>query len=223
MWPWGHAAVGYLLYRVLGRTSGRTGGDGPPSGPAVVALGVGTQFPDLVDKPLSWSFDLLPAGRTLAHSALIGAVFVAGLTVVATRYEGRPARAGTTSATVSGDGGRTRAGTEAGAGAGIVGRLVPTPSLVGAFGLGYASHLLADVPPAAFLGDVAGAGFLLWPVVPASVFAGEESWGAHFPPEVTPFFLFQAVLTGLAVAVWVADGAPGLGTLRRLAARGWPS
>jgi len=41
------------------------------TGGALVALAVGTQFSDLVDKPLAWTFGVLPYGRTLAHSLLI--------------------------------------------------------------------------------------------------------------------------------------------------------
>ncbi len=82
MWPWGHAAFGYLLYRLALAARGAL-----PSGPAVVALGVGTQFPDLVDKPLAWSFGLLPSGRSLAHSLLTATLVVALVVVIARRYD----------------------------------------------------------------------------------------------------------------------------------------
>jgi hypothetical protein len=197
MWPWGHAAVGYLLYRLL--PTGRAPGDGAPgapAGPAVLALGVGTQFPDLVDKPLSWSLALLPSGRTLAHSALVAAVVIAALLAVAARRR-------TDGAATD----RDRRVPD--------GRPYPVPSrpVATAFSLGYASHLLADVPPSVLAGQVADAGYLLWPVVPAAVYAGEESWGAHLPPEVTAFFLVQALVTLVAVGVWLRDGAPGLDVL----------
>ena len=67
MWPWGHAALGYLLYTVYTRS----GYDRPPRAIAIAWLAVGTQFPDLVDKPLAWTFGILPAGRTLAHTLLV--------------------------------------------------------------------------------------------------------------------------------------------------------
>lgn len=70
MWPFGHAAVGYLLYAAYCRyRDGR-----PPSGPDVLAVLFGTQLPDLVDKPLAWTVAVLPTGRTLAHSWLVAAV-----------------------------------------------------------------------------------------------------------------------------------------------------
>jgi membrane-bound metal-dependent hydrolase YbcI (DUF457 family) len=83
MWPWGHAAFGYLLYRLGPSATGRR-----PTGPAVLALGVGTQFPDLVDKPLAWSLAVLPSGRSLAHSVLVAAVVIAAVAYV-TRSSGR--------------------------------------------------------------------------------------------------------------------------------------
>lgn len=66
MWPWGHVAVGYLLYSGWRRLRG----EGRPSGIAAVAVAVGAVLPDLVDKPLAWWFVVLPTGRTLAHSLL---------------------------------------------------------------------------------------------------------------------------------------------------------
>jgi hypothetical protein len=66
MWPWGHLALGYLLYSPFARARfGR-----PPTDRATLLLAFGTQLPDLVDKPLAWRLDVLPAGRTLGHSLL---------------------------------------------------------------------------------------------------------------------------------------------------------
>lgn len=66
MWPWGHLAVGYLLYS--GLVHWRF--DRAPSDAAALAVAFGTQFPDLVDKPLAWTFHVIPTGRSLAHSLL---------------------------------------------------------------------------------------------------------------------------------------------------------
>jgi hypothetical protein len=82
MWPWGHVAVAYLLYSLYARQSrGRS-----PSGPAAVAVGVGTLLPDLIDKPLSWWVAVLPNGRSLAHSGLTAIALFAILWVIARRY-----------------------------------------------------------------------------------------------------------------------------------------
>jgi hypothetical protein len=80
MWPWAHAALGYLWYTLYLRARR----SGVPAGWPVVALGVGTQLPDLVDKPLAWYLSVLPYGRTLAHSLLV-AVPVVLLAVWLTR------------------------------------------------------------------------------------------------------------------------------------------
>ena len=64
MWPWGHLAAGYLLYRLL------TWGRAPAAIPAL-AVALGTQLPDLLDKPFAWTIPLLPNGRSLGHSLLL--------------------------------------------------------------------------------------------------------------------------------------------------------
>ncbi len=84
MWPWGHLAVGYLLYSALGHFhAGRS-----PSGAAALFVAFGTQFPDVVDKPLAWGLGVLPHGRVGAHSLPIVAVVLA-LAYAYARYRGR--------------------------------------------------------------------------------------------------------------------------------------
>jgi len=84
MWPWEHAAIAYLCWAALDRRGAR------PDDAAVVAVLVGSQFPDLVDKPLSWVFQVLPTGQSLAHSLLF-ALPVIGLVVAVARASGRTA------------------------------------------------------------------------------------------------------------------------------------
>lgn len=67
MWPWEHAAVGYLVYSLALHALGRD----PPSDGGAVLLLFGTQLPDLVDKPLSWGLGVFPTGYALGHSALV--------------------------------------------------------------------------------------------------------------------------------------------------------
>lgn len=88
MWPWGHAAVGYLAYRAWVARTGR-----PIDGLAVVALAAGTQAPDIVDKPLGWYAAVLPAGRSLGHSVLAATLVAAVAWNAARRYD-RPVVAG---------------------------------------------------------------------------------------------------------------------------------
>lgn len=64
MWPWGHLAVAYLLYSLFVRVRfGR-----PPRAMPALAVAMGSQLPDLIDKPLAWELGLLVSGRSLAHS-----------------------------------------------------------------------------------------------------------------------------------------------------------
>ncbi len=85
MWPWGHAAVGYLLYTTWTRS--RHGH--PPRDLPTLWLLFGTQFPDLVDKPLAWWFGILPSGRALAHS-LVPLVPLSVILYVYFARRGRP-------------------------------------------------------------------------------------------------------------------------------------
>ena len=81
MWPWGHVALGYLLYSLFARQRHAR----PPTPAAAIAVGVGTLLPDLIDKPLAWSMAVLPNGRSLAHSAFALVVLVALAWVLANR------------------------------------------------------------------------------------------------------------------------------------------
>lgn len=83
MLPWTHAAVGYLLVSALSRhRRGR-----PPGDAAAVAVAVGTQLPDLIDKPLAWHAGVLPAGRSVSHSLLALAVVAVVVRGVTRRHE----------------------------------------------------------------------------------------------------------------------------------------
>ena len=82
MWPLGHVAVAYLCYAGMRRAR-----DGMPAGEfALVGLLVGSQFPDLVDKPLAWYLGILPTGRSLAHSLVVIGPLVGLTYLVASRY-----------------------------------------------------------------------------------------------------------------------------------------
>jgi membrane-bound metal-dependent hydrolase YbcI (DUF457 family) len=84
VFPLGHATFGYLLYVPFASFADRR----LPHGLTLGALLVGTQFPDLVDKPLAF-VGVLPSGRTLAHSLFFAVVLLAVLRFVTRRY-GRP-------------------------------------------------------------------------------------------------------------------------------------
>jgi len=75
MWPWGHLALGYLLYSGTRRV---------PSGLGTLALALvlGSQVPDLLDKPLAWLLGVLPTGRSLGHSLPFAVLVLAVLALV---------------------------------------------------------------------------------------------------------------------------------------------
>ncbi|MFC6769184.1 metal-dependent hydrolase [Natrinema soli] len=85
MWPWGHLAVAYLVYTVYSHRHDAR----PPRAVPVIALAIGSQFPDLIDKPFAWSFEILPGGRTFAHSVFVAALLLPAAYSLACRV-GRP-------------------------------------------------------------------------------------------------------------------------------------
>lgn len=88
MWPWEHAAAGYLCYSLALRALGKE----PPSDAGAWLLLFGTQFPDLLDKPLAWGVGVFPTGYALGHSVFfaipVGAVVLAAAIRVDRRRPG---------------------------------------------------------------------------------------------------------------------------------------
>lgn len=82
MWPWEHVAFGYLLYSAGSRLAGRE----PPGDRTALAVALAAVLPDLVDKPLSWSLGLFPAGYSVAHSALVAPWVLLGAGLLARRH-----------------------------------------------------------------------------------------------------------------------------------------
>jgi hypothetical protein len=74
MWPWAHVAVGYLILAGAIRAQGRA----TPGEIGAIAVASGAVLPDVIDKPLAWWVAVLPHGRTLGHSLLIGGIALAG-------------------------------------------------------------------------------------------------------------------------------------------------
>lgn len=82
MFPWDHLAAGYLAYSLGTRLLGRR----PPTVGTVLAVALGSQFPDLVDKPAGWLLGVFPTGVSVAHSVFVAVpVAVAALWVTRTR------------------------------------------------------------------------------------------------------------------------------------------
>lgn len=169
MWPWAHAAVAYLVLAGVRRYRER----GPPTPIGAIAVGLGALVPDLIDKPLAWRLDVLPYGRTLAHSLLLAgaALFVVGL--LARRYGHWTAFA--------------------------------------PFALGYLVHLATDAYQPVLVGDWESLFFLAWPLSAPPETTETTSVIAHLVQlEPTPFFLFEVLITVLAIALWWSHDRPGL-------------
>jgi hypothetical protein len=170
MWPWGHLAVGYLCYVV----SLRVRGTGERTLTALAAVAVGTQFPDLVDKPLAWTFAILPSGRSLAHS-LITATLVLGVLYWVAKRRG----SGEEETVAFGVGYVSHSLADLG------------PDVV--FGL-----LRGD------WSQLEWTTYLLWPLLPSPPYPRDDSFLEHFADfTLSPYVLFQFVLLGLVVGVGV--------------------
>jgi len=179
VWPWEHVALAYVLLSAYARLVEGS----PPDTGVAVAAGAGAVLPDLVDKPLAWTFGILPSGTSLAHSLLVAVPALLLLRWVAARR------------------GRAR--------------------LWAGFAVGYLSHLLGDVVYEPLLGGPVSAEFLLWPLIPArpspprGLFRYTSEYLAVFlqflsTPRGLLYLGLDLLLLGAAVALWVADGAPGL-------------
>jgi hypothetical protein len=89
MWPWEHLAVGYLTFSTITALGYRR----RPTGIECLLVAIGTQFPDLVDKPLAWVFGVVPTGTTLAHSVFVAVPLSAVVLIFGWRYRARGAAA----------------------------------------------------------------------------------------------------------------------------------
>jgi len=82
MWPWGHLAFSYLCYSVWSRLRS----DRPPATAPVIVLAFASQLPDLIDKPLAWTFHVFTTGYGLAHSLFFAFPLVVLVGLLARRH-----------------------------------------------------------------------------------------------------------------------------------------
>lgn len=82
MWPWEHAAAGFLVLSVLTLVWMQRW----PVRTETLVILFTTQLLDLVDKPLSWTFGVLPSGHSFAHSLLTAIVLIVLVRALAHRY-----------------------------------------------------------------------------------------------------------------------------------------
>lgn len=86
MWPWEHLAFGYVLYSAWTHLVWRRS----PHGVAALVLALATQLPDLIDKPLSWGFDVFPQGYAIGHSIFFAVPLSVVVAVIAARRDRLP-------------------------------------------------------------------------------------------------------------------------------------
>ncbi|RLM56889.1 metal-dependent hydrolase, partial [Halorubrum sp. Atlit-26R] len=84
MLPLGHLAFAYLWYALYAASSTHR----LPARLALLPLAVGSQFPDLIDKPLAY-IGVLTYGRSLAHSLFAFALCSLAVWWLVTRLRGR--------------------------------------------------------------------------------------------------------------------------------------
>lgn len=178
MFPWDHLAIGYVGVSVYFRLRRLGVSDG-----AGLAVAFGSQFPDLVDKPLAWVFEVLPSGTSLAHSVFVALPLSALVSVVAVRLD------------------RPRAGV-----AFVVGYLLHLPAdvLYGPLALGRSLEfgaLLWPVVPktgTAVTGDI----FVTVTYYVSRLYANPG-------PSAVGYLLLELVLLVGVAVLWIDDGMPG--------------
>jgi hypothetical protein len=185
MWPWEHLSVGYLLYSTVMRTLYRR----PPGDVGAVAVALGTQFPDLIDKPGGWVFGVLPSGTSVAHSAFV-AVPVSLVAVAVARRRG-----------VSEIGGAFAIGYLSH----LAGDVFFSVLIGGGPAFGAVLWPLGEDPSGGSVSVLA---------LVSRLFARWIEYLAS--PVGIGYVLFEIGLLAVAVAVWVRDGTPGPGALGRM-------
>lgn len=171
--PVTHGAVAYLLYVAYAWVRSHR----LPARWALIPLAIGSQFPDLVDKPLAY-WGVIPYGRSLAHSVFT-LILVCGvvwwvLQSPSLRVSDRlPDH---------------------------LRRLTPA-----AFTMGYAAHLLGDAWRGLFSGDLYSVRFLAYPLfgVPQSPSDNISPWVRVLELYREPAAAMHLELVGAAVVVFV--------------------
>lgn len=177
MWPWEHLAVGYIAYSLLCRARGRD-----PYVGEVVAIAIGTQFPDLVDKPIGWGTTLLPSGTSLAHSVFV-AIPLSLAVVLLARRRGHP-----------------QLGTAFG-----IGYLLHLPADVLYGGMLGDDILIAKVLWPFVTGEITEP----TPLIGRSIELAGKTAAVATAPGGYRLILFEICLLSVATALWWSDGSPG--------------
>jgi len=142
MLPLGHLSLAYLLYVGYAVLESRH----LPARWSLLPVAVGSQLPDVIDKPLAY-WQILPSGRSLGHSLFSFLSLCVVTWVIAEQLRSRwPSESWQD---------RLRGATPV------------------AFAVGYLSHLIGDTYEFLLLGDLWPARFLLYPIYVVSY--GDET------------------------------------------------
>jgi len=87
MWPWEHAALGYLLVSLATRVAWSR----PPGDAAALLAVFGSQVPDLVDKPLGRTPNTHPSGISVGHSVFVATAVCLCVLLAGVDQDRRPA------------------------------------------------------------------------------------------------------------------------------------
>lgn len=184
MLPLGHLAFAYLWYAAYAAVGTRQ----LPVRLALVPLAFGSQFPDLIDKPLAY-LEVLTYGRSFAHSVFAFAVCTLAVWWITVRLRGRWMTGSQFEQL----------------------RVVTLP----AFALGYLSHLLGDTYRFLLVGDFWAARFLLYPLFPVPESPADEipPWirlfqiyqGMESHPQLNLIILALVVFIGLQLRHYLSQ------------------
>lgn len=181
--------LGYVLYSAYSHVFERR----RPTGSAAIVVALASLLPDLIDKPLAWQFELLPTGRSLAHSLFFAIPAILVVVLVARRYRASDVGA-----------------------AFAIGYLshLPADSVYAFVIPGVRVDLGYLIWPLASAGSTQTAdlfGQVLYLVANFSAFvSGPSGWR---------FLLIEGLLGLMALGLWILDGRPGLGTIARVFGR----
>jgi len=159
----------------------------PPTSVEAAIVIFASLLPDLIDKPLAWQFGLLSSGISVAHSILVGVPLAFAL--------------------------------------GIGLWIRDRPELGGALAIGYGSHVSGDLLFATLFSRPPILPSFMWPLYTTPATApsgfGLKLWELLLNSQALlgssmgrTYFVLEAVLLVATLALWLSDGAPGLGPVR---------
>lgn len=178
MFPWEHLVLGYVVFSLWSHLRYRE----PPDWAGALGAAFGSQLPDLIDKPLAWTWGVTETGYAIGHSIFFAPVVLLVTYAVARRLD------------------RMRAGVAFGLA--YLSHLVSDVFYPIAFGRPIEPRVIlwpiASPPTSTIEG-----GFLTRTIFYVRRFVTEMTAG-----EITPFIVFQLLLVGGATLLWLYDGAP---------------